>query len=58
MSTYIIAEKTSGDKIEDAAQDIDKLPNTSDRLFTYILLMIISGCGLGVYAYNFVKREN
>lgn len=58
FSTYIIAEKTAGDNIEDAAQDVVKNPNTVDNIITSVLLLIISGLGIGVYCYEFVKREN
>ena len=58
FSTYIIAEKSVEDKIEDAAEDIIKNPNTVDNVLTSIMLMIISGFGIGIYCYNFVKKEN
>lgn len=58
FSTYIIAEKSTSDKIEDAAQDVVKNPNTLDNVLTSVLLLIVSGLGIGVYCYEFVKREN
>lgn len=58
FSTYIIAEKVKSDKLEDAAQDVIKNPNTGDNILTYILLLILSGLVVGVTSYKFIKREN
>lgn len=58
FSTYIIAEKVKSDKLEDAAQDVIKNPNTGDNILTYVLLLILSGLVVGVTSYKFIKREN